>query len=38
MADRPRELAARYPEDREAYIAAKTSFVHEVLPLPVVCP
>lgn len=33
-----RELAARYPEDREAYIAAKTSFVNEVLALPVDCP
>lgn len=29
-----RELAARYPLDREAYIAGKESFVKEVLALP----
>lgn len=28
-----RDLAARYPRDREAYIEAKSSFVHEVLAL-----
>ena len=30
-----RDLAARYPRDREAYIAAKEPFVNEVLALPV---
>jgi GrpB-like predicted nucleotidyltransferase (UPF0157 family) len=28
------DLAARFPRDREAYIAGKTSFVNEVLGLP----
>ena len=30
-----RNLAARYPQDREAYIAAKEFFVNEALALPV---
>lgn len=33
-----RDLAARYPQDREAYLAAKESFVNGVLALPVGSP